>query len=176
MTKIGRLSIKSVLDVGASIAVIILSILVGYRYFFDKKIDQPTSPHDPSFLSMPFSALQTGSALGKDPTIVLSLSSQCGFCTKSMPAIKQLEKTARQKGWCIAAVFAESEQTARAYLTAHQIHPDEILANQKTPLVGMTPIFLSVDNGKVQKQHLGALNAGDEFLSSVSLPRGKCKR
>jgi hypothetical protein len=100
-----------------------------------------------------------------DKTVLLVLSSDCGYCTSSAPFYRRLaQRRGTRQDVRLVAVLPESASGAQSYLNEHQIRVDEIRqAPPRAVQARATPTVIVVDgNGSVIQSWVGLLSADKE--------------
>ena len=99
-------------------------------------------------------------------TVVLALSSHCGYCLRSTSFYHRLseQKNAQHAKTKIVAVMAENPSLAATFLGQHQVSVDQISTAPLSALgVDATPTVLLVDGkGKVLREWVGLLDSAGE--------------
>jgi len=152
-----------VLEITTNSAVLILCCLLGFLVVQNRlgkgiisKVASPAmvGPQINSRLNIP------GINWSKSPkTIVMAISTECHFCSASMPFYRRLVDAARQKNERVIAFLPQKKDESQAYLQDKQIAVDEVLQGSLDSLqVHGTPTLLLVDaNGRVTKSWVGQL-------------------
>lgn len=102
---------------------------------------------------------------GSQRSVVVLLSSDCHFCSESMPLYQKLSSMRKQGGgFSLLAVGREEPNTLRDYLIQNKIGVDGIVqAPAGFATVKFTPAVFVVDSrGAVQEAFLGKLNSAHE--------------
>lgn len=107
--------------------------------------------------------------MGRTSTsVVLALSTDCHFCTESMPFYKQLTEMKQGPGtsFQILTFFPQDPAAANAYLREHGVNPDLIMSGPKPfsdlGVAGTPAILLINEKGVVQEAWLGKLNEKEQ--------------
>jgi hypothetical protein len=81
--------------------------------------------------------------------ILLILSTECRFCTQSMPFYRSLSSERGRRGYLLFAAFREPSHVAAAYLRTHGLAVDGITRASASDLSGsVTPTVVLVDEKK----------------------------
>jgi hypothetical protein len=109
-------------------------------------------------------------------TLILAISTQCHFCTDSVPFFKRVEKE-RPRDVRLLAVLPQPVEESRKYLDAAGVRVDEVRqASPQSIGVPGTPTLLLVDaRGKVSDVWRGKLQPNDEEKVIATL-RGNVPR
>lgn len=108
-------------------------------------------------------------------TLVLALQTGCHFCAESAPFYKQLLQARKAENWQAIAVLPQAVKTSMAYMrTEGYAVPDVRQMNLGALGVSGTPTLLLVDqNGKLETEWVGKLDAADENEVAAALGLGK---
>jgi|SRR5579863_175564 len=103
---------------------------------------------------------------GSDRSIVLAISSHCGYCMRSTSFYHRLseERNSRHAKTRLVAVMAEGQSSASSFLDQNHVSVDQV-ATAPLSAVGVdaTPTLLLVDgHGKVLREWVGLLDASGE--------------
>lgn len=153
------------LDRVASLAIIVMCLLVGYDIVVSKPgvavARSPTRPQPSTYSQgerlddipgLNFTAAQK--------TLILFIRSTCRYCTESMPFYRALIASAtKNRSLQIAVVSTETVEATRAYLTEHGLSIDPTRVVHATGLkVSGTPTLILVDgNGQVLRLWRGQI-------------------
>jgi len=165
---------------GANLGIIVLALLLAfvvihqYIIFPDSSRQNQSSPPDGTSpttqtqrqaslvgMAMPLKDVNW-EANGK--TLVMYLSTTCGYCNASVPFYQRLEKAKPQTGLKMIAVFLQNQDVATQYLNANKVGVDEIISGslQKVGISG-TPTILLVDKkGVISDLWVGKLTEEKE--------------
>ncbi len=143
--------LKNYLEVITNVAVLLVAVVVlgtfAWRYFASEQ----NSPLQKSLQNGETFGQLTGINFADSPqTLVIALSSRCGFCTQSMPFYKQLTEIQREnkKTTRVIAIFSEEEEEVKPYIEQHQLYVDTLSnIDFKTLKVSSTPTIILVDTG-----------------------------
>lgn len=96
-------------------------------------------------------------------TLILYLSTTCGYCNASVPFYQRIENE-KEATIKTVAVFWQREDEAQKYLESHKIKADKILSVSLSDIgISGTPTILIVDeNGLISDLWLGKLDANKE--------------
>lgn len=97
-------------------------------------------------------------------TVVLAISTQCHFCSDSIPFYQKLTQLAAGKHTRIVGVLPQPEEESKRYLTGNRIAVAEVhrLSLGAVGIEG-TPTVLIVDSeGRVTREWVGKLDAEGE--------------
>lgn len=103
---------------------------------------------------------------GADRSIVLAISSHCGYCIRSTSFYHRLsdEKISRHGKTKLVAVMAENSSSAASFLEQNHVSVDQIATAPLSDVgVDATPTILLVDShGKVLREWIGLLDPSTE--------------
>lgn len=115
-----------------------------------------------------------GAALGvewSDPTLIMVLRSDCGYCQESMPFYRRLTAEAEIPVIVAARI---GDDGIRDYLAEQGVQPDELVmtVGWETPATGTPTIFLVDGDGVVMSAWVGWLSpeSEEEVLAAVRGP------
>lgn len=159
--------LKSYLEVGTSVAVIIVAVVV-LTVFARQMFKQ-----EPSLQLQP--GLQKGVTLRLEPltlkneqrqTLIVAMSTRCEYCTESIPFLNELAET-QQKGnrqTTILAIFPDSEKVVREYTQREQLKLTALAPiDLKSFNVQGTPTIILVDSaGRVLDFWIGKLSSEEQ--------------
>jgi hypothetical protein len=97
-------------------------------------------------------------------TLVLALSTNCHFCTESAPFYRRVEVASQKQGLPLVAVFPQTVQEAKNYLSHEELSFNEVLQLPLSKVqVNGTPTLLLIDQkGVVQRVWIGKLSTAQE--------------
>lgn len=150
----------------ANIAIIIVSILLGYfliqRFFFPSQNPQPK----------PLTEIAKGTKISvpevdwsaNQKTLLLVLQKGCRFCTESMPFYKTLVEKSKEKGVKVVAVLPNSREEGSQYLRENGVEIQEVRKTQLNTInVQGTPTLILVnEKGEVINSWVGKLPSNKE--------------
>jgi hypothetical protein len=97
-------------------------------------------------------------------TLILALSTNCHFCTESAPFYRRVAVASQKHGLPLVAVFPQSVEEARSYLSHQELSFNEVLQAPLSNIqVSGTPTLLLISQqGVVQRVWIGKLSAEQE--------------
>jgi thiol-disulfide isomerase/thioredoxin len=157
----------------ANVAIIAVAILLTVVLLRNYVLRRPAAP-----LTAAASGIQIGTKLSlpnfdwstNRQTLVMALSTECHFCTESMPFYRTLVAAAPNKTIKLVAVFPQEQSVAREYLKKMNVQIDDV---RQLPLdsvnVRGTPTLILVNGGgEVIKSWVGKLpDTGEKELLSA---------
>jgi hypothetical protein len=153
--------LRKYVEVGSNIAILIVCALIAYvaitRFILPKPHDNSISgPTVGSKLNIPEFDLGQ-----KKQGIVLAISTQCHFCTESMPFYSQLVASAQARGTAVIAVLPQAIDESHVYLNAHGLNIQNIKQMQLDRIgVSATPTILLIRGaGLIEGVWVGKLPA-----------------
>jgi len=164
-------------------AVVLYSVLV--RKYLTSKSEPPrasatsqSTPRIPSRKTRP----EVGSKLSLDGidwtkserTVLLALSTKCGFCTESAPFYQQIEQQKPSKVRLVA-VLPQPVADGKSYLAGLNVKIDEVAQAALASIqVSGTPTLLLVDkNGVVENLWVGKLSERDSQAVLLQIAQSK---
>ena len=102
-------------------------------------------------------------------TLVLVLSSQCRYCTESMPFYLKLAEMRASASYRMVVVGLETREVLSEYLASHKLQPDAVIsAASGTLKVSGTPTLILVEKtGAVTAQWSGALRGREQEVETA---------
>ena len=96
-------------------------------------------------------------------TLVLAISTQCHFCSDSMPFYEKLVRAASNKRNRVVGLLPQSTTEAIDYLVKHNVAISEV-HQVSLGSIGIqgTPTIFILDSGKVTAEWVGKLDAASE--------------
>jgi thiol-disulfide isomerase/thioredoxin len=152
---------NSRLNVVANYCLIIASIVV-VSYAAYNHFSEPKDPVSAQFIGRTFDkSLIPTSSRG---TVLLALSTKCGFCRKSLPFYKRLAAEAAAHNKEVIAVFPQGEVESKRMLDDAKIEVNRVVSSPKLFMeVSVTPVVFILDStGKVIDSWAGQLKTDRE--------------
>lgn len=162
---------RKYLEVGSNIAILLVCVVITYvavtRFIFPKPNDKSIiGPTVGSKLNIP--EFNLGEV---NQSIVLVLSTECRFCSESMPFYTQLLVAARAHRIPVVAVLPQGVDESHVYLQAHGLDIQDIKQVQLDRIgVVATPTVLLIHGaGLVEGVWVGELSSASqaEVLSRI---------
>lgn len=158
------------LEIATNVAVLVVCLIIvagtTYNFFAPRSPSTSMSPNVGEAVK-----LRGVEWSGSQKTLILAISTQCHFCSESVPFYKKLSPAAGGKGDRVIAVFPQPTQESKNYLSEKELRIDQVMQAPLTQLkVGGTPTLILVNSsGKIEKVWKGKLTeAGEqEVLSSL---------
>lgn len=163
MTVIKSERVAKKVEMAANIAIIFAALLVSFilvKSYWMK----PASELHPSIAKGQSLNLKKLNWAPKKDTLILALSTNCHFCTESAPFYRRVVAASRKDGLPLVAVFPQSVEEARNYLSYQQLSFNEVLQAPLSNIqVSGTPTLLLINQqGVVQRVWIGKLSAEQE--------------
>lgn len=154
------------LEVAANIAIILLVLLLGAvlirNYWFGNRAKR-LGPHQSAIkgTQLQLKGVDWGQS---ERSLVLVLSSNCHFCSESMPFYQRIASARQNKSLRLIAVLPQDLGTSREYLQKSGFLPDAIIQARPDSLGATgTPTLILVDNkGVAVNSWVGKLPADEE--------------
>lgn len=148
-----------------AVSIAALSLLIEHR-ITQTRDSSPTQAQSAKQLEGRSLRLAGADWAGAPLTLVLQLSSDCHFCTESMPFYRRVVSTVSTSSHKIPLLVASSDhhEVAEAYLNSEHIPPQHILQLESGGALTLaTPVIFFVDSvGVVRKSFVGKLDASAE--------------
>jgi hypothetical protein len=180
-----RLSSIITLDKLANVAVICVAVMLGAVVVKNHLLGGSNSPATARTkaelvgrqIKIPAPILGKTSA-----SVALALSTNCHFCTESMPFYKQLTemKQGSETSFQLFTFFPQDAAEANAYLNEHGVSPDLIMSGPKSfsgiGVTGTPALLIVNEKGVIQEAWLGKLSEKEQAeviskLKSASVAR-----
>jgi thioredoxin-related protein len=175
-----RVFVFRAIDPALNVAIILVSVLIVVAFVRAGNLGSPP-PADPPKRSIDPVGRQVfveGVDWSKsEQTLLLILSTQCGFCKQSEPFYHRLNGEPRDhQAVRLIAVFPQPNQSGKEYLEQEHVVVDDVRQRPATNLrVRGTPTLVLVDrNGIVKNEWIGLLSANQE-AEVIALLRAKPK-
>ena len=146
--------LRKFVEIGSNVAIIAVALLLGY-FLLGRFTASPTEQKAQAGQN----TIQPGTILpmknvnwGKsERNLLMVLSTDCHFCTESMPFYQKLiERNAQGNSLRLIAALPQEVSDATKYLSEHRITVDEVVkANPGEAMVRGTPTLLFVNNDGV---------------------------
>lgn len=155
-------ALENRLQVLANAAIVLVAILTVLALL--AKRDPPKNRTEPSAVGTTLDLPVNWSANKR--TLVLALRTDCRYCTESTHFYRSLrtKQEASEASPKLVAVFPQSVEEARAYLSSHGIKLDQVLHGSlsKMGVQGTPTLMLTDEQGKVTKVWRGKLRTRGE--------------
>lgn len=158
------------LDKVANIALILACALfiahLARNYYISREVDTNLQPDIKVGELVKLPGADTAGSQSATATLVMALSTHCGFCQASMPFYQKLStfKNSSPVNMRLATVMPESKEEAEAYLKKYGIAADIVLSAPISQVgVNGTPTLLLLDSeNKLVRSWVGQLNNSQE--------------
>jgi hypothetical protein len=158
------------LDKAANIALILACVLfIGHlarNYYLGRGAEQNLQPEIKTGEVVKLPGSDTVERQPASATLVMALSTHCGFCHASMPFYQKLSafKNSSPVHMRLATVMPESKEEAEAYLKKYGIAADIVLSAPMSQVgVNGTPTLLLLDGeNRLVRSWVGQLNNSQE--------------
>lgn len=181
-------TLKTALEVLSSVAVIVCAVILVRLYFFAEprnEADVVGFGVSSAGQELVARSLNLGDVGWREDAlnIALLLSTDCAYCSKSLPLYRRLSKLRDQNRdrVQIVAAFSEGTDIANAYLESESIEVDRVVSFSSGEDLGVprrTPLLMFVDGkGRIQEAWLGFLSPATEETLFAKLANhcGECR-
>jgi hypothetical protein len=150
------------LEIATNVAVLLICIALGV--LIGVSVLHPRSESSPSKEIKIGQKIDLPGPVGIDKTVVLAISTQCHYCSESMPFYKKLAASVTAKHGHIVAVLPQSQKEAQDYLQSNGVSVDEVFQEQLSKVyVSGTPTLMILDaDHKVMSSWVGKLSPDRE--------------
>jgi len=159
--------VKNYLEIGTNIAIVVVAVAVLGTVIRNYLSNRKPAPYPNALKRGSVMADVKGAELNKYPrTLILALSTQCRYCTQSVPFYKRLLQANAQVGGQIniIALFPESREQVEEYTTQNQLQLKTVsLVDHHKVNIEIVPYLVLVDsNREVLETWFGKLSQDDE--------------
>lgn len=158
--------LNSRIQLAANVAIIIVALLtsavLAKRYLLGGTGGGRPDPHIAAGTTLSLPGVDWA---GAEKTLLLTLSTDCRFCTESAPFYRRLAaSTAGRTDVRLVALLPQSPGESREYLSRHGVEVREVIQARPGSLgVAGTPTLILVNkSGSVIKSWVGRLPEGEE--------------
>jgi thioredoxin-related protein len=157
------------LEMGAYAAIIVMALITSAvlvnKYFLTKGVKMVSDQQTPPIRKGERVSIPNQDWEKNGRTLLLALSTNCKFCTESAPFYRRLvAETASAKNLHIAAIFPQSVEESRTYLSNLGVAVADVqqLSGQSLEVRATPTLILLNEKGAVLESWTGKVSASDE--------------